>query len=158
MKTHNGKTISKKYIHKILRTLDKTQIFRLYFQICGHVDRSDLFHFILTYAPSNRVRNAAYGIAYKTYNLQHSEDESRKYLEFIEANKYQRAVREFKNELRHFCTPYTKRPIMGEKYLYFASPVYGLADYNKWEVMPIEGNERFCETLCRLADKFFNQQ
>ena len=157
MKTYNGKTTSIKHIQKILRTLDKTQIFRIYYHICGYVDRSDLFHFILTYAPSNRVRNAAYGIAYKTYNLQHSEDESRKYLEFIEANKYQQAVKEFKYEVRHIGTPYTKRPIMGEKYLYFASPVYGLTDYNKWEVMPIEGNERFCETLCRLADKFFNQ-
>ena len=116
MKTYNGKNISIKQIQKVLRTMDKTQIFRIYFQICGYVDRSDLFHFILTYAPSKRVRNAAYGIAYKTYNLQHSEDESRKYLEFIEANKYQRAVREFKNEVLHIGTPYTKRPIMGQKY------------------------------------------
>lgn len=155
MKTYNGKTTSIKHIQKILRTMDKTQIFRLYYQICGYVDRSDLFHFILTYAPSNRVRNAAYGIAYKTYNLQHSEDESRKYLEFVEANKYQQAVKKFKEYAQDPKSPYTKRPMMGQTHLYFASPVYRFRDYNKWEVMPIKGNERFCETICKLADKYF---
>lgn len=48
-----------------------------------------------------------------------------------------------------------KRPMMGDTYLWFCSPDYGLYDSNRWKAMPIEGNERFCETICKLADKYF---
>ena len=48
-----------------------------------------------------------------------------------------------------------KRPMMGNIYLWFCSPAYGHNDFNRWKAMPIEGNERFCETICKLADKYF---
>lgn len=48
-----------------------------------------------------------------------------------------------------------KRPMMGNIYLWFCSPAYGYSDSNKWMAMPIKGNERFCETICKLADKYF---
>ena len=48
-----------------------------------------------------------------------------------------------------------KRPTMGNIYLWFCYPAYGHHDPNKWRAMPIEGNRRFCETICKLADKYF---
>ena len=152
MKTYNGKNISIKQIQKVLRTMDKTQIFRIYFQIFGKIDRHKLHEFIIEYAPSKRVLTAAYYTAYTKRKPYYSP----KYLEFFHDNKYQQTVFLFKEYLKDRYSPYFKRPIMGEKYLYFASPVYGLSDYNKSEIMPIEGNERFCETICKLADKYFN--
>lgn len=48
-----------------------------------------------------------------------------------------------------------KRPLKGNIYLWFCSPAYGQHDPSKQRAMPIEGNERFCETICKLADKYF---
>ena len=155
MKTYDGKTTSIKHIHKILRTMDRTQIFRLYVQIFGTLDRAKLCRFIDLYAPNKRVFLAAYNLAYCKPLSEHREDQDRKSWQFTKDNIYQIAVKKFKEYAKDPKSPYTKRPIMGQTNLYFASPVYRFRDYNKWEVMPIKGNERFCETICKLADKYF---
>jgi len=46
---------------------------------------------------------------------------------------------------------YTKVPMMGYTHLYFCSPSYGHADYNKVRTCTIEGNEAFCEKVCEIA-------
>ena len=46
---------------------------------------------------------------------------------------------------------YTKVPMMGHTHLYFCSPSYGHADYNKVCTCSIEGNEAFCEKVCEIA-------
>lgn len=46
---------------------------------------------------------------------------------------------------------YTKVPVMGHTHLYFCSPSYGHADYNKVCTCNIEGNEAFCEKVCKIA-------
>ena len=135
--------------------MDRTQIFRLYLHIFGKLDRDKLYYFIKTYAPSNRVYFSAYDLSYRRAENKYNEDEDRKSWQFKKDNIYQIAVNKFKEYAKDPKSPYTKRPIIGCTHLYFASPVYRFRDYNKWEVMPIKGNERFCETLCKLADKYF---
>lgn len=46
---------------------------------------------------------------------------------------------------------YTKVPMMGHTHLYFCSPAYGHADYNKVCTCNIDGNENFCEKVCEIA-------
>lgn len=46
---------------------------------------------------------------------------------------------------------YTNVPMMGHTHLYFCSPSYGHADYNKVRACNIEGNENFCEKVCEIA-------
>ena len=156
MNTFNGKSISLKNIQKILRTMDRTQIFRLYVQIFGKLDRNELYFFIVLNAPSKRVSRAAYDLAFRRAERKYSDEEDRKHWQFIRDNIYHVAIEEFKEYAKNPESPYAKRPMMGYTHLYFASPIYRLEDYNKWEVMPIKGNERFCETICKLADKYFN--
>lgn len=64
-------------------------------------------------------------------------------------------VEELKRNIRDGLTNYTKVPLLGYTHLYFVSPYYGHRDYNKWCALPIKGNEKFCETLIKLAKKYF---
>lgn len=64
-------------------------------------------------------------------------------------------VEELKRNIREGLNDYTKVPVLGYTHLYFASPRYGHSDYNKWCALPIKGNERFCETLIKVAKKYF---
>lgn len=64
-------------------------------------------------------------------------------------------VEELKRNIREGLTNYTKVPVLGYTHLYFVSPYYGHRDYNKWCALPIKGNEKFCETLIKVAKKYF---
>lgn len=64
-------------------------------------------------------------------------------------------VEELKRNIREGLTNYTKVPVLGYTHLYFVSPYYGHSDYNKWCALPIKGNEKFCETLIKVAKKHF---
>lgn len=158
MKTYNGKTISKKNIEAVLRTMDSTQIFRLCHIIYGgKVDKSQVYHFVQEFAPSNRVADAAYAIAYigKMADMALVDVEAINGFAFAHDNARHIVMQQFREELRRGFDNYTKRPVMGHTYLYWASPLYGHDDYNKSRALPIAGNERFCEVICRLADKYF---
>lgn len=135
--------------------MDRTQIFRLYHQIYGNIDRCCIYDFINKFAPNNRVYYSAFNLAFKKEEHNYSMDEDGKSFQYQQDNKYHIAMDWFRCYIKNINSPYTKRPIMGNTHLYFASPVYMHDDYNKWKCMPIAGNERFCETICKLADKYF---
>lgn len=156
MKTFNGKSISKKYIQSVIRTMDATQIFRLVHIIYGgKVEREQVYDFIQEFAPTNKTYKAAYMIAY-TRNSYQAEPTAMIHasLSFRKDNEKHIAIQALRDEIARGFDSYTKRPIMGHTHLYFASPVYQHRDYNKWRAMKIEGNEHFCEVICRLADKY----
>ena len=155
MKTYKGKKISKKHIQNVLRTMDRTQIFRLYLQIYGFIDRSGIYAFINKFAPTNSVYLAAYSLAFGREERDYSMDQDGKSWQYQQANKYHIAMDWFRYYINNQNNPYSKRPIIHGSYLFFVSPIYGMDDYNRWKCMPIAGNERFCETICKLADKYF---
>ena len=49
---------------------------------------------------------------------------------------------------------YTKVPMMGHTHLYFCSPSYGHADYNKVCTCNIEGNEEFVNKIVKIGKNF----
>ena len=49
---------------------------------------------------------------------------------------------------------YTKVPMMGHTHLYFCSPSYGHADYNKVRTCNIEGNEEFVNKIVNIGKNF----
>lgn len=160
MITYNGKKVTKKHIEAVLRTMDSTRIFRLYHHIYGgKVEKWKVFDFIVAFAPTKSVAKKAVELSainkpLPSYYL----DQMRKSIEFNTVNARHVALQQFREELRRGFDSYTKRPIMGHTYLYWASPVFGHNDYNKSRalpILPIKGNERFCEHICRLADKYF---
>ena len=155
MKTFNGETITIKEIRKVLRTIDRTQIFRLYKLIYGNIERSGIYDFISKFAPDNRVYHAAFNLAFRKEEHNYSMDQDGKSWQYNQANKYHIAMQWFRYYIKDINSPYTKRPIIHGSFLFFVSPIYGMDDYNRWKCMPIAGNERFCETICKLADKYF---
>lgn len=153
------KRITVKKIQSILRGMNPTEIFRLYSQIYGgKVERMAVLEFIKKYAPSQKVSKNAYYIAFaKNTNKPVSTEQTLKSLAWQAANAKHIATEALKENIEIWRTnpAYAKRPMMGNTHLWFCSPVYGFSDYNRWRAMPIEGNERFCETICKLADKYF---
>ena len=156
MKTFNGETISKKRIQQVLHTMDRTQIFRLYKKKYGNIDRSGIYDFINKFAPNNRVYHAAFNLAFRKDEHDYSMDQDGKSWQYTQENKYHIAMQWFRYYIKNINSPYTKRPIIHGSYLFFVSPIYGMDDYNRWKCMPIAGNERFCETICKLADEYFH--
>ncbi len=157
MKTFNGNTISKKNIQSVLRTMDATKIFRLVHIIYGgKVERKQVFDFIKEFAPSDKVAREAYKIAYSGKNdVTKGVGYFAKAIAFQQANHKHIAIQCLRENIARGLDSYTKRPIMGHTHLYFASPVYQHSDYTKWRSLEIKGIERFCEVICRLADKYF---
>ena len=155
MKTFNGETISKKRIQQVLRTLDRTAIFRLTKIIYGDVERRHVYDLVKLYGPTKKIRSLALDIAIIHVRTQDFKTMDKRHLEYRNANKYHIAMAWFRYFVKKPNSPYAKRPIIGKTNLYFASPIYLHDDYNKWRCMPIAGNERFCETICKLADKYF---
>lgn len=84
-------------------------------------------------------------------------DQDIKFLDWKVANEKHLAIEALKKNIEIWKNnpADAKRPTMGNIYLWFCSPAYGYHDSNKWRAMPIKGNERFCETICKLADKYF---
>ena len=155
MKTFNGETISKKRIQQVLRTLDRTAIFRLTKTIYGDAERLHVYDLVRLYGPTQKIRSLARDIAYFNERRHDLVTSVKRHLEYQNDNKYHIAMAWFRYFVKKPNSPYAKRPIIGKTNLYFASPIYLHDDYNKWRCMPIAGNERFCETICKLADKYF---
>lgn len=65
--------------------------------------------------------------------------------------------REVFNEVRYNLSRprnrYTKLPIIGNAYIYNASPEFGHQDYNKSRLIKIKGNERFINWLFAYVEK-----
>lgn len=158
MKTFDNKTISKKEIERTLRTMDSTKIFALCHRIYGRTNRHEIYNFIHEFAPSQRVYYAAYKLAYShkhDFRRNDIDTECVKRHGFYHGNLRQQVVDALKRECQDVTSNYAKRPMMGHTWLYFCSPVYGHSDYNKRRMIPIKGNERFCELVIKYADKFF---
>lgn len=154
MKTYKGESITKKQIVNVLKTQDVTAIFRLYHRIYGeHPTHIRVMDFALAFSTSGKILRAIENsrIGHITYKEIVNDSE------FRAQNAKSIAMRFFREQLRDVTSSYAKRPMMGHTHLYFCSPVYGHRDYNKIMSLPIAGNERFCETMCRLADKYFTQ-
>jgi len=52
---------------------------------------------------------------------------------------------------------YTKVPMLGHTHLYFCSPSYGHADYNKVRTCAIEGNEEFVNKIVKIGKNFMEK-
>lgn len=154
MKTIDGKNVTKKHIQEVLRSKNRTEIFKLHKQIFGNVDRDKIYIFIVNYAPNNSVLSSSYNIAYRK-DEDHAliERESKNYVEYYKANPYQYAMLGYRFYLEWRGTGYFKTPKIIDGYLCFVHPQYVERDYNKTRVMHVKGHERFCETLVKLADK-----
>ena len=114
-----------------------------------------VYDLVKLYGPTQKIRSLARDIAYYNARRHDLETSVKRHLEYQNDNKYHIAMAWFRYFVKRPNSPYTKRPIIHGSYLFFVSLIYGMDDYNRWKCMPIAGNERFCETICKLADKYF---
>lgn len=155
------KKFTKKYIQSVIRTEDRTKIYRLYVLMNGNENAKDKYMFrysvalfIAEYAPTKKIARRSNKIAVPTYPSWKSDL-------YINRNKFERenpkhiAMDYLRFQMSLPFDSHTKLPLMGKTHLYFASPYYGHKDYNKSQFLPIEGNERFCELICRVGQRFY---
>lgn len=175
MKTYDGKTISKKHIVEVLRTMDLTAICRLYKQVNGsvptsteevdgadkirkHLNTFAVLDWTYQFATSRWMRTDLRELFYSPkaglkpyYDQVYSLTLHGHYKPLQKG----RIIAFLKEQCQDPVSNYAKRPMLGHTHLYFCSPVYGHSDYNKWRALPIKGNERFCELVIKYADRFF---
>lgn len=145
--------ITKKAIQSVVRTGDRTAIWRMCYKVIGkRPKRGDVYNFVEEYAPTAKARRMAYNVAF--WGIYRHRYDSKCGYDFYRYNYRHMAMCKLREEIARGIDNYTKRPIMGKTHLYFASPFFGHKDYNKASVMTIHGNERFCELICKLADKY----
>lgn len=155
MKTN--KKYSKKSIIAIIRRGEPTEIFRLCFHLNGEVSKKSVCELIRNFAPSKKIKDTAYEIAYRSaHKFQPlSSTELSRESEYYEANKIHMIV----NRLRYYINgkkdSYTKTPTLIEGQLFWASPNYGSQDYNKSFICDYQGNEKLCNLLVKLGKKYF---
>ena len=164
MKTFDNKNITKKHIAEVLRTKDITRIYQLYVIVTGlRPDHLAVSKFFVNFAPTARLRRWMDRCWLDNRNKHVIERNNVDTHCFYRDGCYaatpifhkQRIVDFLKEQCQNVHSNYAKRPMMGNTHLYFCSPVYGHSDYNKWCALPIEGNEHFCQTIIKYADKFF---
>lgn len=147
------KKTTKKEIRNVLRTGEVTYIWRICYKVIGRRPTSlEVYNFVRAYAQTKKIYNMA---LYFAYVRKPRNNELKRNVDFHFANCRHIAMSMFRQEISTEITSYTKRPIIWENSLFFASPVYRQEDYNKRYIMPVKGNERFCELLCRVGDKYF---
>ena len=127
--------MNKKEIQSVLRTLNRTAIFKAAKQKGVDVsNRGAVQTFIKTFAPTVRVARKACDIAF----LNDKADYSR-----YTPNTIGSVFAYAKRQKAEGYSPYSKMLIIGNKNIYWASPSYGHADYNKSIALPnTERNRR----------------
>lgn len=176
MKPFNGQTVSKKQIVSTLRTYDVTKICALYKKLFGTIptekrqtydskstftclDGFELYQWAKDFATSSKMDRHLYHLLDRASHHWSRSFYDDKYC-YAKHGTYdplrkQAIVNEVLKECKDVESNYAKRPMLGYTHLYFCSPVYGHSDYNKACMIPIKGNERFCELVIKYADKFF---
>lgn len=154
------KKITKKYIREVLRTMNKTVIYKLYFQVNGKKASSwlDVAQFVEENAPTLAIYRAAYRIAQKSYVKPWDIALIQASNEYEKENPYSVELQRLRYQMAQGLDSYTKLPIMGKTHIYWCNPNYGHSDYNKRSTILIKGNERFCELLCSVAKKWYESQ
>lgn len=168
--------VSKKKIVSTLRTYDVTKICALYKNIFGYVpteklqpyglestytylDYLEVYKWASDFATSNKMDSLLYDLLRNASHYKHRSFGGDKYCYakhgIYEPLEKHHIVNYMLEQCKDVKSNYAKRPMMGHTHLYFCSPVYGHRDYNKWQSLPIKGNERFCELVIKYADRFF---
>ena len=133
---------TKKQIKKVLRTLDRTQIFKLCAQN-GIKERRAIYDFIKANAPTIKVSRLAYHIAYS--------GKVRIYIPYTPLT-VKNAISDMKMFNRN--DNYRKELTRGSNNWYWVHPGYGHSDYNKCVAFPInEKNNKLAQLIIKIMSK-----
>ena len=144
--------ITKKTIATELKSLDITRTYRIA-KICGVnlKNKMDIYNWIKSNAPTEKVKNKAYEIAYESDRKKMVKNgffmpsPQNRVLKTISHAKFEMAVKRGR---------YSKILIFGNTNIYWASPIYQHDDYNKSIAMPrTQKNEKLAYLINRILIK-----
>lgn len=149
--------LNKSHIRQVLRTCDRTLIFRLFFKYYGYIDRNTIYDFIIKFSPNKRVRSLAYYIAFESPH---------RYIEncykgphgYFSPLPLSHVINYVKSMLKRKFDNYSKIPVLGKTHLYFAHPIFLHSDYNKVRLIEIKGNEKLIQIIFSLFNKYSNYE
>lgn len=131
--------MNKKEIQSVLRTLNRTAIFKAAKKHGVDVSsKVEVYGFIRDFAPTVKVARKAWDIAF----LNDKADYSR-YTPNTIGSEFAYA----KRQKAEGYSPYSKMLIVGHNNIYWASPSYGHADYNKSIALPNTERNRRAATI-----------
>lgn len=144
-----------------LKANDQTEVWRLVsLEIGSKPTRTQVYNAVVELSTTSelttmrRARKMAYGEGAKKRMAQNACIASwAKRGGMRQYNQRTEALAMLRRLLTETPSNYTKVPMMGHTHLYFCSPSYGHADYNKVRTCAIEGNEAFCEKVCEIAKR-----
>lgn len=142
-----------------LKANDQTEVWHLAAIKMGRTPtRHEVYMMVKEISSSMRDERRAFSIAYNSSRKEAQRgaiDEA-----WISRGAYRQndgrayALEMLRRLLTENCGNYTKVPMMGHTHLYFCSPSYGHADYNKVCTCNIEGNEEFVKKIVKIGEKF----
>jgi len=139
--------ITKKTIATELKSLDITRTYRIA-KICGVnlKNKMDIYNWLKSNAPTEKVKNKAYEIAF--------ESDRKKmfkiglFMPSKPQNRVLKTISHAKVEMAEKRGRYSKILIFGDNNIYWASPIYQHADYNKSIAMPrTQKNEKLANLI-----------
>ena len=145
--------ITKKTIAKELKSLDITRTYRIA-KICGVnvKNKMDISNCIKSNAPTEKVKNKAYEIALESDKKKMIKNGF--FMPSKPQNRVLKTISHAKIEMEEKRGRYSKILIFGNTNIYWASPIYQHADYNKSIAMPrTTKNEKLANTINNILIK-----
>ena len=145
--------ITKKTIATELKSLDITRTYRIA-KICGVnlKNKMDIYNWIKSNAPTEKVKNKAYEIAYESDRKKMVKNGF--FMPSKPNNRVLATISHAKFEMTEKRGRYSKILIFGNTNIYWASPIYQHDDYNKSIAMPKNPkNEKLAYLINRILIK-----
>ena len=145
--------ITKKTIATELKSLDITRTYRIA-KICGVnlQNKMDIYNWIKSNAPTEKVKNKAYEIAYESDRKKMVKNGF--FMPSKPNNRVLATISHAKFEMTEKRGRYSKILIFGNTNIYWASPIYQHDDYNKSIAMPKNPkNEKLAYLINRILIK-----
>lgn len=145
--------ITKKTIATELKSLDITRTYRIA-KICGVnvKNKMDLYNWIKSNAPTEKVKNKAYEIALESDKKKMIKNGF--FMPSKPQNRVLKTISHAKVEMTEKRGRYSKILIFGNTNIYWASPIYQHSDYNKSIAMPrTTKNEKLAYLINRILIK-----
>ena len=145
--------ITKKTIATELKSLDITRTYRIA-KICGVnlKNKMDIYNWIKSNAPTEKVKNKAYEIAYESDRKKMVKNGF--FMPSKPNNRVLATISHAKFEMTEKRGRYSKILIFGNTNIYWASPIYQHDDYNKSISMPKNPkNEKLAYLINRILIK-----
>ena len=155
---------TKKAFRAALKANDKTEVWKLAAVKLGRKpERLDVLHLVEELATTKHDYKKAWDVAFRGNDFRRGVLADTIFLkrggyrQYDDSHYRSVALQMLRLLLTENPGNYTKVPMMGYTHLYFCSPSYGHADYNKVCTCSIEGNEEFVNKIVKIGEKFMEK-